>query len=153
MKSENESRTVDEIIAGVRSEIDYGEGVLLHLTGKRAKEVLEEIETALKRERIATKTAYDVLNQNFNEERQFNDSKFKLYTDFLWVRGKKYYPTESVCKSCAHHGYDGKGDHCTCGNIPRHTMLTIGVDCADHLKIIGSLKGGVPYFYPEKDQS
>ena len=48
MESENE--TVESVIANERKEIDYGEGVLLNLTGKRANEIFDRIEAAHKRE-------------------------------------------------------------------------------------------------------
>ena len=48
MTSENE--TVESVIANARKELDYGEGVLLHLTGKRANEIFDCIEAAHQRE-------------------------------------------------------------------------------------------------------
>lgn len=49
MASENE--TVESVIANARKEIDYGDGVLLHLTGKRANEILDRIGSAWRREK------------------------------------------------------------------------------------------------------
>lgn len=49
MSSENE--TVESLIANARKEIDYGDGVLLHLTGKRANEIFDRIESAWRREK------------------------------------------------------------------------------------------------------
>ena len=46
----NENETVNSVIANARKEIDYGEGVLLHLTGKRANEIFNRIESAHRRE-------------------------------------------------------------------------------------------------------
>lgn len=46
----NENEAVESVIANARKEIDYGEGVLLHLTGKRANEIFNRIESAHRRE-------------------------------------------------------------------------------------------------------
>lgn len=144
-----ENETFDEVLRCLQNDIVHFVGKPVKHSRDLLEEYHERFKAAHSREMLALQTQYDVLRQNFIEENRYVDGKFKMYSESVWVRGKDYFPTESVCRSCARHGYDGKGHHCTCGNIPRHTMLACGVDCKDHLQITGVRKGGVPFFFPE----
>ena len=107
----------------------------------------ERIEAAWKHEVVVLETAEKIHIQNIKEEKGYDPSKFKHYSDTVVVRGKAYFPTKSVCKSCAHHGVDGRGCYCVRGNIPLNTELSVGTDCKDHLCIDGIEKGGCSIYF------